>query len=210
MLARPIGSTATIASPQSAVATVSPDKHGWYRVQLSINTGQARLGEVHTLAFCVPDTADQAAPAAGSKGNELNYLVGGVPNPDGWAHETNSGQFFAIDNRHNPLIVNINAGLTADITIPWGKPDALLQMVGVFSNGTSGIAEVKFYRDAARTEVIAEFGPFDPSGPAFLFNRATMLTGATATLENKTIYARLFNNDIVNGTFTVSWRFRTV
>jgi hypothetical protein len=210
LLSKPPDSTATVVNPTSAVATITPDKHGWYRVQLSINSGQASLEEVQVRCFAVPDTADQARPAAGSKGAELNYDVSGSPNALGWAREMNEGHLWSIDSRHAPVTWEVNGGASQDFAITWGKPDALLQMLSVDSNGTSTMTRVSFYRDAARTESILALGPFDPSGPPFLYNLVTMLTGATDTLENNTVYGTLFNDDAANGTYSVAWRLRSV
>lgn len=210
LLAKPEGSSATIVNPTSAVATITPDLHGWYRVQLSINTGQASLGEVMVRCFGVPDTADQARPAAGSKGVELNYSVPGGENATGWAREMNAGQLWSLDTRHAPVNWDVLPASFLDFSIAWGRPDALLQMLSIDAFGTSTSTRVHFYRNALRTEEILRLGPFDASVTPYLFNTVTMLTGATDTLELNTIYGRIFNDDAVGGLYSAAWRLRAV
>lgn len=207
LLSRPPLSTATIVNPTSAVASITPDKHGWYRLGLAINSGQYSLGEVQTLCFAVPDTADQAKPAAGSRGSEINYDIDGAPNTEGWARERNFHQDYSLDNRHSPATMAAAAGNQYNVTLDWGLPDAVLEMLGVESVGSTN-SRIEFYRDAARTEQIARVGPFDGTLFPYLFNTLTMLTGATDTLEDRKIYFTIFNDDAVDGTYNVRWRFR--
>lgn len=207
LLAKPPGSSATVVNPTSAVATLTPDVHGWYRVGLAINTGKLSLGEYQVRAFAVTDTADQARPAAGAKGDELNHDVSGSPNKQGWAREMNGNQLWSVDNRHDPTSIEVNAGSTADFSITWGLPDALLQMLSVDSQGDSTATRVSFFRDAARTEVIHSIASFNPSA-GYIFNTVTMLTGFDDTLENRTIYARIYNDDAMNTTYSVAWRLK--
>lgn len=210
LLAKPSDSSATIVNPTSAVASITPDAHGWYRVQLAINSGQYALGEVQVRAFAVPDRADQARPAAGSKGVELNYNVDGSPNTTGWAREMNDGQLWSLDNRHSPTFFNVQAGKDVNFEITWGRPDALLQMLGVDSFGTSTACRIEFFRDAAHTELLLRVGPFDASTTPYLFNTVTTLTGALQGLENRTIYGLIANDDAIDGQFSVGWRYRAV
>lgn len=208
LLARPSGSSATIVNPTSAVATLTPDVHGWYRVGLAINTGQLALGEYQVRAFGVPDSADQARPAAGSRGDELNYDVSGSPNTQGWAREINDHQMWSIDNRDSPFAITVTSGSSEDFEIDWGLPDAVLQFVSVTGN-TAMVTRLNFYRDAARTEPLLELDGIDPS-TGYIYNTVTTLTGATDTLEDRKVYATLFNDGLNPTNYVLRWRLKAV
>lgn len=80
--AKPPGSTATISGPTSATAQFVPDKHGSYRVRLTLNS--AGPSEVQTRIAAVRDGFGRRIPAVGETGPEGNYDVGGSENVGGW------------------------------------------------------------------------------------------------------------------------------
>lgn len=82
---RPIGSTAALSDPTASQVTFTPDVEGSYRVTLSINDGVT--GQIDTRIAAVPTVAGIRYPAAGEQAGEVNWLVSGSPNPNGWAKD---------------------------------------------------------------------------------------------------------------------------
>lgn len=79
----PLGSTATLSSPNSPSTQFVPDVPGTYLVQLSVNGALA--GETQTRVAAVLDEAGLRYPGVNETGPTANYDVGGNENEEGWA-----------------------------------------------------------------------------------------------------------------------------
>jgi hypothetical protein len=82
---RPVGSTATISDPTSAQIVFTPDIAGSYRLTLSVNDGLPH--EIDTKIAAVLDLNGFRFPASGEQATEVNWLVSGSTNEDGWAKD---------------------------------------------------------------------------------------------------------------------------
>jgi hypothetical protein len=203
LLYRPPGSSATIANPNSAVATITPDVDGGtYRIQLSINGAREALGEVQTRVFRVPDAAGLAAPAANERGDEANYVVDAVTNTWGWADEYNRRYLASVDTRTDPEVVAIANGASYTIAIPWGLHDAVLQILEVGSSVSASI-DITIAADAGFANKLLLVAAVDPSAVYKVYEHRTLSwpsTGLTGT-----IYLKITNND-VNDNFRIAYR----
>lgn len=86
LVSRPRSSTATLSNPNAAAPSFTPDVEGTYLVELLINEGRT-AGERHRLIAAIRQDINGVMcriPSA-RETNEANWLVGGVPNEDGWA-----------------------------------------------------------------------------------------------------------------------------
>ena len=203
LLYRPPGSTATITNPNSAVATITPDKDGGtYHVALEVNGGSSALGEAQDRVFRVPDAAGLAVPAAAEQGPAANYIVDSTPNVWGWADEYIRRFHHSVDNRLSPISTSISAGATHNFSVTWPLHDAVLQILEVTAPGTTDI-DIRVATDAAFANVVLEMLAVNPTNGVRVYEHRTItwpVTGLTGT-----VYFRVKNND-ADDTFTIGYR----
>lgn len=83
---RPLGSAAALSSTTAAAVTFTPDVPGSYLLALSVNDGL--VGEIDPGRVAgVRDGFGRLYPATPQDKDASNWLVGGVPNTDGWGKE---------------------------------------------------------------------------------------------------------------------------
>lgn len=81
----PIGSAAVLSDSTQPTVTFTPDVEGSYRITLSVNDGGP--GEVTTKVGAVLNAAGERYPATGERADEVDWDVGGTPNPFGWGKD---------------------------------------------------------------------------------------------------------------------------
>jgi hypothetical protein len=217
LLDRPYGSSAVVANPTSAVATIVPDLPGEYRVRLQINAGGP--GEYDVRTFAVRDAAGMALPALGVRGGrrapngdvelagENNYAIGpGEFNTAGWQREMNERQLRALDNRDDPLVTDevVNGDILV-VAIDWGLPMGILQSLEISSLSSS--TDITIYADAAASVALHTWSAVDTTAGWPMFEPKTVTGRLGAPLEDNKVYLQLANNG-ADTTYTVYYRIK--
>lgn len=205
LLHRPYGSSATITNPTSAVATLVPDVHGPYRVRLEINQGGP--GEYDIRTIHVRDSAGMCLPAAGERAPEDNYrLSPGVYNGDGHARELNERQLRSLDNRDDPLVVNIAGGTSTILAIDWGLPMAMLQSLEIVASA-SILSDFSICADLLGTITLHSWSAVDATTGWYMLDPKTIAGRLGVALEDNKVYLSITNND-ANSDYTVYYRIK--
>ncbi len=206
LLDRPWGSSATMVNPTSAVATVTPDKHGAYRVRLVVNAGGP--GEIHELCFYCLDPAGISAPAAGERAPANNYAITpGVYNDKGFARMMNERQLRSLDNRDAPTQLTVGAGSFELVEYDWGLPAALVESIELITD-TCTNAGLFLFADAGLTILLHSWLGVNPTIGWQMFN-PVFISGLFGTaLEDNKVRVLLFNADAADSLFDVYIRMR--
>jgi hypothetical protein len=205
LLSRPYGSSASITNPTSAVATIVPDVPGSYRIRLEINQGGPGEYDIRTLH--VRDAAGMCLPAVSERAPEDNYRISpGVYNQDGHARELNERQLRALDNRDDPLVVNVAGGSSTIVAIDWGLPMAILESLEIVTD-ISILSEFAACADAAGSIVLHSWTAIDATTGWHMFETKTLAGLLGVPLEDNKVYLYIRNND-ANSDYSVYYRIK--
>ena len=202
LLYRPPGSAAALINPNSSAANITPDAHGSYRVQLSIGQGRLSHGETQIKVFRVRDASGFAAPAAGERGAESNYLIDGNPNTASSADEFVRRYLKMFNNRDDPYEFALLSGANTVLQIPWPLRDAMFQYLKVTSSDSVNLA-LAFYADLALTMPIWALSGIDATA-GYTQDQHRTLTFGYGLAQGK-LYLKVSNNG-VDTTLAVSLR----
>lgn len=209
LLDKPPGSTATIANPNSAVATFTPDVYGTYRIYLRVNDGRGRRGMEVVRTAIVRDPAGFRPPAY-LEGVDSNFqLSPGVFNEVGGLHEVRR-RMTSLDNRDNryAILGLAGGGGLLDFDIDWPLPDAHVVWLEMSSTATTAVF-LSIYANAARTERVFDSGVVNPL-TGWFYNVPFVATRTQARgLENGKIYFTVENDDVLSDIY-VGWRIQAL
>lgn len=109
-----------------------------------------------------------------------------------------------VDTIGSPLVTgSASGGGTVDFTISAGASRCRLDFLRLVSNGPSLDSTLRMYRDAARTDEIYAVENVDASTQFTDRNTASLMGDDGSTLENQTLYGRIFNNDVTASTYDI-------
>ncbi|HEY1180298.1 MAG TPA: hypothetical protein VGF17_29425 [Phytomonospora sp.] len=211
LLDRPYNSAANIINPATAVATITPDQHGPYRVRLVVNDGLPTVddGQVYELCFYVLDPAGISIPAAGEKAPQNNYAISpGIYNQQGFARMMAERALRSLDNRDDPQVVAVTGFGGEIVEIRWGLPAAILQSIEIVSS-TSTNSTFRLTADAAGLFPIATLATAVDATLGWSRYEPLFCSGPLGVgLEDGQIYLAIENNDLSDSNYSIYYRLK--